>query len=409
MDVLIEIFSLVLVFLIGFILRYLPHIHYYFPGTSDMFYHFSKIRDPAHGEDEMIYPPLFHRIFRIFRKKDGSIPERGLTFLTPLFDIVTALIFYFFLRGIFSTEIALLAVLLFLVTPTVVIQGITFSPRPIGLLLLASSLLCLMFPFPFNLFAMIPIALTLLTHRLATQTLFFISLGLSFFNWQLGLIVLGGLGLALLLSRGQYFSILRSHLAFIKRYITGVRVPNQHVLGIILAPTILGLVGYLTIHYLATIIPFPILIGGMTISELPFVFPDIEALFLIWSIVCLLLLIFWIAGESYRYTYYASVPFAFFCAFIIQSGSLFLLMATILIGLSAVLSIFFSMHTQHLNRDFVTLLRDLSLENNRVYFMAPYHLIRAAKYFSKREGTYIAFPETTPEKVASQIEKEKIT
>ncbi|MFX1562465.1 MAG: hypothetical protein ACFFDP_04075, partial [Promethearchaeota archaeon] len=209
--------------------------------------------------------------------------------------------------------------------------------------------------------------------------------------------------------KGQYYSILRSHLAFIKGYITGERVPNRRILGILLAPTLLGLVGYLTIHLLSTILPFPILIGGQTISELPIVFPQMETIFLIWSIVCLLLLIFWLAGESYRYTYYASVPFAFFCAFIIQSSFLFLLMAAILIGLSAILSIFFSMRIQHLDRDFVTLLRDLSLDNNQVYFMAPYHLIRAAKYFSKREGTYVAFPETTPEKVASQIEKEKIT
>jgi hypothetical protein len=36
-------------------------------------------------------------------------------------------------------------------------------------------------------------------------------------------------------------------------------------------------------------------------------------------------------------------------------------------------------------------------------------MLRAAKYFSKKEGTYVAFPETTFEKVTSQIDKEKIT
>ncbi|MFX1563114.1 MAG: hypothetical protein ACFFDP_07375 [Promethearchaeota archaeon] len=404
-----ELLMLVSILLIGLALRYLPHIHYYFPGTSDMFYHFSKIRDPSYGEEEMMYPPLFHWFFRIFRRRDGSLPERSLTFLTPLSDIGTALIFYLFLHGTFGIEFALMAVLIFLVTPTVVIQGITFSPRPIGLLFVVSSLLCLTFPFPFNFLAMIPIALTLLTHRLATQTLFFISLGLTFFNWQVGFVFLGGVGLALLLSRGQFSKSLQSHLAFIKRYITGTKYPNRRLLGIFLAPTLLGLIGYLAIHLLSTIFPFPIVFIGEIISELPIVYPHIETIFLIWSSICLLLLIFWLAGESYRYTYYACVPFAFFCVFLIQSSSLFLIAVVILIGLCVAVSIFFSTRIQHLDRDVVTLLRYLSRNNNRVYFLVPYHLLRAAKYFSQKEGTYVIFTETTIEKVATQIESEKIT
>jgi hypothetical protein len=404
-----EILFLVSVFIIGLVIRYLPHIRYYLPGTSDMFYHFSKILDPTHGEEQMVYPPLFHWVFRLFRRSDGSLPERGLTLLMPIFDIGTAGIFYFFLRGTFGIEIALIAALLLLVTPAVVIQGITFSPRSIGLLFFVSSILCLTLPFPFNYLAILPIALVLLTHRLATQTLFFTFLGLAIIHWSFGFIFIGGVGLALLLSKGQYFEILRSHLAFIKRYVTGLRYPNRRRLGIFLAPTLVGLICYLTLLLLSYFLPFPLSFFGFSILQLPIPLPTIVILFLVWSIACLLLLIFWFIGESYRYTYYASVPFAFFCAFLLQSSILFLLLAIILVGFGVVSSIYFSNRIQHLDKDIVALLRFFGQIKKRAYLLVPYRLWRAARYFTEKECAFMKLAETTSEQVASRIKREKIT
>ncbi|MFX1476089.1 MAG: hypothetical protein ACFFCO_11520 [Promethearchaeota archaeon] len=405
----VEILLLLSVFIIGLVIRYLPHIRYYLPGTSDMFYHFSKICNPAHGEEKMVYPPLFHWIFRIFRRSDGSLPERGLTRLMPMFDIGTALILYLFLRGTFTVESALIAALLFLVTPAVVIQGITFSPRPLGLLFFVSSLLCLTLPFPFNYLTILPIALTLLTHRLATQTLFFIFLGLTFTNWPFGVLFIGGVGLALLLSRGQYYAVLRSHLVFIKRYITGTRVPNRRLLGIILTPTLVSLICYIVLQLLSYFVPFPLSFCGLLIWQLPILLPNIVILFLVWSITCLLLLIFWFAGESYRYTYYAGAPFAFFCAFLLQSSTFFLFLSIILLGVGVALSAYFSFRTQHLDRDVVALLRFVGKIKKRTYLLVPYSLLRAARYFSKKESTFMKLLETTSEQASSRIKEEKIT
>lgn len=409
MDFITEVLTLALVLFVGLAIRYIPHILHYFPGSSDMYFHFSKIRNPSHGEEELFYPSLFHWMFRVTRKPDGAIPERVLCFLMPIFDIFTATIIYLIIRGVFVAEFSLLVVLVFLVTPTVVIQGITFSPRPMGLLFLVSALLFMTFPFPLKLVAIVPIALTLLTHRLATQTLFFISLGASFIDWQMGIVFLGGAVFAILLSKGQYLKILQSHLSFIGRYVKTGGLPNRRIYGVILAPTIIGFLLYIIIHLLSVVLSFPLTLFGVTISTLLTIQPYFENLFLMWGVVGTFLLVFWPIGESYRYTYYASMPFAFFSAFILQSSQIFsLLLAAILLGCAA-LSIIFSVRFQHLDRDIVSLLRELKTIDECTYFLVPYHLLRAARYFSQKDGTYVAFAETTREQVSLRIKKKKVT
>ncbi|MHA2378827.1 MAG: hypothetical protein ACXADS_06105 [Candidatus Thorarchaeota archaeon] len=409
MDLFTEIVLLTLTLGMGLILRYIPHRRYYFPSTPDTFFFLNRFKDPEYKADEVIYPPLFQQMFRFLLKNSKTIPDMKLNRIAPLFDTFTAMVLFVFLRGTFGVELALLATFIFFTTPFVVKQGICLSSRSFGFLLFNTSLLCLILPIPLNWIAALPIALTLLSHRLATQTLFFVCVAFTFFDWQAGAILLTGAGLAVLLSKGEYVHVLRNHLSTVMRYLRVSHNPNQRLIGLMLVPSVVGFTIYCGILLLQSLIVFPFSIGGIVVNEVAFLVPYFETLLLTWGAVCLLLLVFWIAGQSYLHTYLAATPFAIFSARILENGPIFFYIVVMLIFASILLSLYFSLHFEHLSEDFVAILRHLNQIAGPVKFLAPAGLVRAAEYFSDKQGAPIYFQVVPKDSITDLINQEDPT
>ena len=404
-----ELIFLVGILALGLVLRYIPYLKYDFPSTPDTFFTLRKLRDPEYEKELHTYPNFLHQFLRFFLRSSDRISDRTANMLTPLFDFVTSIVIFVFLRGAFGSEIALLSTLLFVITPFVVKQGITLSSRPLGLFLFTTSLLFLTLPFPLNWLATITIALTLLTHKLSTQTLFLICLAFSLIDWQVGLIFAAGFGLAILLSKGHYLRILRSHITAVIKYARGEHYPNRRLLGMLLVPTIAGFLISITLRFLQQFIPFPISVIGILIFPTMIISFYFESLVLFWGMICLLLLIFWIAGEAYKHTYLAGLPFAVFSVLLLQNNLMFWYLLIILIAGCLGLSLYFVLRFQHLAKDFTLVLQELKKTADPVLFVVPRGYLRAAEYLSAKNGIVFDFTMRDADEFTEWIAKEKIT
>ncbi len=409
MEIVQELFFLVCIFALGLVLRYIPHLKFDFPSTPDTFFTLQKLKDPEYEKDILTYPNFLHQFFRFFLRSTERISYRKLNMLTPLFDFFTGLVLYIFLRWAFGIEIALFSSLLFMITPFVVKQGITLSSRPFGLFFFTSSLLLLTLPVPLNWFATIPIALTLLTHRLSTQTLFVICLVFSIVDWQAGLIFVIGFGLAVLISKGHYLRILRSHIRAIIKYMRGEHYPNRRLIGIALVPTIAGFLINAIFRFMQLFIPFPLIIFGMLITPTMSINLYFENLLLVWGIVCTLLLICWIAGEAYKHTYFAGIPFAVFSVLLLQNSSIFWYLLLLLIIGCLSLSFYFIFGFQHLPKDLISVLLELKNVKDPAYFVIPRGYLRAGEYFSDKKGIEFDFIAKEATELVERISQEAIT
>jgi hypothetical protein len=409
MDLITEVILLALSFLAGLFLRFIPHLRFEYPSTSDAYFFMNKFRDPEYESEEVDYPKLLYQLFRFCLRNRNEIPDRTINRITPLFDIITAFFVYVFLRPNYGVEIALLTTLLFLVTPFTVKHGVSFSGRPFGLLLFTVSLLCLTLPSPFDWIAIIPMALVMLSHRLSTQTLFFICAVFAFMNWQVGVILVFGFLLAVILSRGEYVRILRNHAKTIVKYMREGHYPNQRLMGLVLTPSFVGFIFYATIVWLQNSVTFPLQFGYLSIGGIIGVDSYTELLFSAWCAVCLLLLLFWIAGESFRHLYLAAAPFAFFSVFILQSGAIFSVLLLLEILGSIGISVYITVRYDHLDNDFVTMLQQLKDIPEPIKFIVPYGFLRAAEYFSYKKGISLHFPEYDDSTISKRIAEESVT
>jgi len=410
METLTEVIMLLLLMGIGALLRYIPHVRYKYPSTPDTFYFMNKFKDPDYeSEQDYHYPKFLYQLFRFFLRSKQEIPVRTINKVTPLFDLLTAILLYAFLRPSFGVETSLVAMLLFLVTPFTVKHGVSLSSRPFGLMLFTVSLLCLTLPVPLNWIAVLPMALVMLSHKLSTQTLYIVCLTFALLDLQVVLILFAAVLTALIVSKADYIRIFSSHMALIWKYLRQGHYPNQRLEGLLLTPTVAGFAIYAGILWLQNILMFPVDLGPLVIFQITVIEPYTELLFLSWGIVCLLLLIFWIAGESFRHLYLAAAPFAFFSARILQNGTIF----TILISLLAVgsfgVSLYFSIHYEHLDNEFVAMLHRLKELPEPVRFIVPYRLLRAAEYFSDKRGVSLYFPELSEEALSKRLDEEGST
>lgn len=409
MDPITEIFMFIVILGFGTGIRYIPHARFYFPSTSDTFFFFNKIRNADYKSKEVDYPKFFDSMIRAFLSDTENIPEMTLNRLSPIFDIISSCLMYFFVRTQFNDEIALFSMLLFLLTPIVAKQGASLSVRPFGLLLFSTSLLFLTLPFPLNWLAAIPMALTLLAHRLSAQTLYFTSFALSLLDIQIGLIMLMGFFLAIILSKGEYVRILRNHVLAVRKYMKGDHYPNQRIKGLLLIPSFLGFLAYFSVFILQKIEMLPIELLGFEIVEFISYNLYSETILIVWGLVCLLLLLLWLAGESYKHLYLASFPFAILSSLIRSSGYIFEIAYWTLVVASISLSLYFLARHEHIEREFVETVSILRKIESEVLFLAPSGYDRAAEYYSEKKGAPVYFIYVTKEELHSRVNAENVT
>lgn len=168
------------------------------------------------------YPPLFDFFLFIFPFKDYS----NFRFLPVFFDLANVCLILWFFSNFLSPEQISIAFLVYSISPLLIYQSYSLSPRLFSnfLFTLASLGLFSYFLTSNTLYLIVSVifsSLIFLSHKLSLQSLVFFFMCLSIVMKDLiPLIVLGlAFFLALLISKGFYFKVLRAHLWLIYFYI----------------------------------------------------------------------------------------------------------------------------------------------------------------------------------------------
>jgi hypothetical protein len=294
------------------LMRYLPRgvdAHFHLLATS----RFRSWHPPnALGKflvgDNYTHPPLLHFVLSFFPER---LRPQALFTVGMASDYGIAILTYFLSLQYMSEPYALLAAVVYSITPASYLQSISESARPLGALWYNLSIVLL---FSRGLLEMtlaaVLIAFTLLTHKMATQTLLFTCVLLSPFlyiaNKMFPLILLLGFVLALLFTKGGYLRILEDHVRYIRFHVKhgswdkGKKQPGNP-------------------KWLAKLQPyFYIPLIGLFLYSVNLL-ADVS-LILVWYISLLVVFFFWLWGDGYRYLAYSALPTAVLSAFVMYTG-----------------------------------------------------------------------------------------
>lgn len=276
------------------------------------------------------YPPVFILLLSLFSKK---ALERYQGFIAPFFDaLLNISVFFITIQLTNNLYIALLAQLIYTLTPVVAIENSALVPRSIGYLLFSLSFYSILFyanttphPVLFLIGGIIFSILTLLTHRFATQSLLFISIFFALIEKSPLYLYVFALSMlsSIAISRGYYLRVLKVHITNIifwsknssNRFAHQVygHVPsskNPDLIGIIyqlltkLAPVTLLIINVWILSafiFLATNAPKIMMLEKMAIWAI---------FFYVLGVLVLMIKFLIPIGEGYRYLEMTQVPTA---------------------------------------------------------------------------------------------------
>ncbi len=298
------------------------------------------IKDKYLVEGPYDYPPTLLVILSLFPKK---FLEKYQWLISPIFDFIHNLLLfvlvYLLTKNLFM---ALVAQIVYSLTPIVVLENSNLNTRSLGALILTLAffplLLYSIYGNPILLVVAVLFSILLFfSHRFSTQVLFFLSICFTLYEQNIlyfGIFLLSGVG-ALVLSKGYYLRILRGHILLLKLWFKNIERRFAHqVRGVEKA----GGSDFITRSYRLSckMSPVTIMASNPWIIFIPLAlilkdrfYPGIsQVLFsklVIWSIVTFLLAIAttWIKslrflGEGQRYLESGAFPTALISAFFIS-------------------------------------------------------------------------------------------
>jgi len=270
--------------------------HFHLIATS----RFEKGHSPKFLEkfavgDNYAHPPLLHFLL-------SFIPEQArpqtLFVAGSAADCCVALLTYYLAEQIVPWPYSFIAAILYSIIPAVYLQSVSQSARPLGSLWYNLSIFLIVQSNPVMLpLASVTVALTLLSHKMATQTLLFTCLLLSpllfMANRLFPLALIFGFGLALLLTKGGYITTLKDHVGYLKYHFKhgswnhGTKRPDS--------PKRLFM--FLPFFYIPI---FGLLLDSQIFYQ--------TSLILAWYMAVLAIFCLWLWGDGYRYLAYAALP-----------------------------------------------------------------------------------------------------
>jgi len=270
--------------------------------------------------DSYTHPPLLHFLLSIFPE---NLRPKTLFMLGAVSDYGIALLTYFLGLQYMIEPYALVAALIYSVTPASYLQSISESARSLGALWYGLTIVLLPQK---GILEMIltagATALTFLTHKMATQTLLFTCLLISPFLYASNnlflLPLLFGLVLSLLITKGGYVRILRDHAGYIGFHLKygswdkGKKRPGNPKWLVKLQP-------YFYIPLIGLIFYSQIFLGEVLMIS-------------VWYSSTLALFFIWLWGDGYRYLAYSAVPAAILTAYAIFTSESVLLAVPALIA-----------------------------------------------------------------------------
>jgi hypothetical protein len=257
--------------------------------------------------DNYAHPPLLHFLL-------SFIPEQArpqtLFVVGSAADCCVALLTYYLAEKVVPWPYSFIAAILYSIIPAAYLQSVSQSARPLGVLWYNLSIILVAQDNPAMLtLASIAVALTLLSHKMATQTLLFTCLLLSPLLFMADklfpLALIFGFGLALLLTKGGYIVTLKDHVGYLKYHFRhgswdkGNKRPGS--------PKRLFM--FLPFFYIPI---FGLLLDSQIFCRI--------SLILAWYIAVLIIFFSWLWGDGYRYLACAALPTSILSAQALYAG-----------------------------------------------------------------------------------------
>lgn len=263
------------------------------------------------------YPPLLHFIlipFVAYNKLSSS------KLISIVLDVGIGVLIYYLTLNFINENVALIAFLFYVVTPINVFESIFVNPRTLGafffFLFVMTIFLTQDYEQIFIILSITSVILILLSHRMATQSLFMISAILSimyfFIDYRISINIIislsAGILLAILLSKGFYKKIFHGHKAILSFHFKQGDYSGRKNFGN-------------PLHVLSRI-PWIILF-------IPLLFFDVSSLtsnsFVFFNVILAItfvsLTFLWRYGDNYRYLVYASPPLSIVLSYFVFSLS----------------------------------------------------------------------------------------
>lgn len=303
----------ILVFLLAIAIRTILFYKYKFLGT-DSFYHLlrssaikkeGRVKELTQGSSKIsqllvtpkwwsFYPNFFDIIVSLFPKSF----HKNLRFLPAFFDILSMILLYFFVTSIFNSDIALLPLLVYAISPIMILVSLPISPRTFAnFFMILSTLSLFMFlstgSIIFFLLSSVFASIIFLSHKLTLQSLSIVFLveSIVFKSFIPLLSLFAGFLIGVVVTKGFYIHILSAHakllVFFFRKGINSKRKLYE------LAFTF----GSFSFILVILFIPQFILVQNLT-----------EVFIQAWFFSLLLASIFWLWGDSYRYMTNAVFP-----------------------------------------------------------------------------------------------------
>lgn len=193
----------------------------------------NKINDGFILDGYLDYPPALPWLLS-YIPKNKLLKIQG--FIAPLFDIIqNYIIFLITLQLTNNIWAAILSQIIYATIPLTVLENSYLTPRSLGYLNFTLAF------YPLLLYSLVPkwqylifgfffLTLLFFTHKFALQSFFFISLflSISFMNPFYLAIFFAGMAIALLISRGYYFRILKGHISNILFWVKNYKYRFSH-------------------------------------------------------------------------------------------------------------------------------------------------------------------------------------
>jgi hypothetical protein len=258
--------------------------------------------------DNYSCPVLLHFLLSFIPE---DIRPKMLFILDITSDLGIALITYYVATLFMPITYALVAGLVYSVTPIVYVEAVSETDRPLGLLWYTLSMFLLFQRGIFYLLlAAITISLTFLSHKLSTQTLVFVCLIMAPFLYATNncfpFALMLGFALAFLLTKGFYLEMLRDHIRVISLHMKhGSWNRRKKTFG---SP-----------KHLIKFQPFFIL-PVIGLLFFPQVILDRLFIYVVWYVSVLIIFFVWYWGDNHRYLSYSAVPTSILSAYALYAG-----------------------------------------------------------------------------------------
>jgi len=179
------------------------------------------------------YPPVFIWILSRFSFR---LVEKYEFLFSPFFDFIHLILIYglvYILTA--NVALSLLTQLLYIMTPIIVLENSSATPRSLGYTLFTVMMMSIIFYFQdpnpaFLVAAVISGSIIFLTHRFTTQAFLFFAIIFDFIkqNMVFPLIFLASFVVAVLISKGFYLKVLRGHIGNLKFWIKNIDYRFAH-------------------------------------------------------------------------------------------------------------------------------------------------------------------------------------